>query len=150
MMNQIFRLTFITFIWKKYKRVIVSLVALIFSLWMVEQIHQDFVQYSQLNNDTSYLAASFVIKWIVFLLAAVLFVLINSLFKAKKATEKKVLKSQPKKAFFFKLSASEKVPFNDTLVDSSKNQIDPFDAIRNKTKLRSKADVVLERAKKSE
>ncbi|WP_191600404.1 hypothetical protein [Marinomonas algicola] len=150
MMNQIFRLTFVTFVWKKYKRVIISLVALLFSLWMIEQIHQDFVQYSQLNNDTSYLAVSFIIKWVVFLLAAGLFIFVNTILKTKTSPSKKPSQIRSKKRFFYKTSSPDKTSLSKAADDSSKPQSDPFDAIRSKTKLRSKADLVLEPDKKKQ
>ncbi|MCZ2720785.1 hypothetical protein O1D97_03785 [Marinomonas sp. 15G1-11] len=109
---------------------------------MVEQIHQDYIQYSQLNNDTSYLAASFILKWIVFACAAILFIITNIFFQSKKTSRQKPPASNTvKKSFIFRSTVDKKEPV-------TRLKDDPFDAIRHKPQLRSKADVMLEKSQK--
>ncbi len=142
MMNQLFRLTFITFVWKKYKQLIVSTLILILLLWIVEQVQQDFVAYSQLNSDTSYLALSFIVKWAVFTLLCVGFVVVNLSFG------KSTLQKKPAKSFFNhknKEAVGSVSPKKDQNDESSPETGDPFDAIRNKSQLRSKADLLLKK-----
>jgi len=143
MMNQLFRLTFVTFVWKKYKQLIVSILSLILLLWITEQVHQDFISYSQLNDDTTYLALSFIVKWVVFILLCTGFIVINVSFG-----KSVVAKKQPTSFFKDNVIKTKKRSFDkkdqEQKNESTQDIIDPFDAIRKKPHLRSKADVVLD------
>ncbi|MFT2109923.1 hypothetical protein [Marinomonas sp. 2405UD68-3] len=143
MMNQLFRLTFVTFIWKKYKQLIVSILSLILLLWITEQLHQDFISYSQLNEDTAYLALSFIVKWVVFILLCIGFIVINVSFGKKVA-----IKKQSKSFFKENVVKTREPSFHkkgqEKKSESTKKIIDPFDEIRKKPHLRSKANVVLD------
>lgn len=97
MMNQIFRITFVTFIYKRYKQTILSSALLLLVLWLIEKLHQDFVSYSQLNSDTSYLALSFGLKWLAFILVTCLYMGWNLFLKKEKFKKENLSKEELKK-----------------------------------------------------
>jgi hypothetical protein len=171
MMNQIFRITFVTFIYKRYKQTILSSGLLLLVLWLIEKIHQDFVSYSQLNQDTSYLALSFGLKWLAFFCVTGLYTAWNLVFKKERFKKEKLSKEELKKYGKMLneedqlqddlLAKMQSLPLkkakNNTKKQSAqqddeqaikdkaneKRQPDPFDHIRNKQSLNSKADFVL-------
>ena len=66
MFKQAFRVAFIALVWKQYKAAIVSTLLLFAYLFLVSWIHGDYIASAQLENQTSGLSQSFVIKWIAF------------------------------------------------------------------------------------
>lgn len=152
MMKQLFRLTFVAFVWKRYKQVIVSTLVLLLFLWITEKVHQDFVNYSQLNADTAYLGLSFVIKWLVFFLGSVVYLGINVWFRSNNTTPSEgdslLNKMQSTAPHTPSPSSNNQQDASATSTSESANASDPFDAIRHKETLRSKADVVLQKPPK--
>ena len=156
MMTQLFRLTFVAFIWKRYKQVIVSTLVLLLFLWIIEKVHQDFVHYSQLNADNAYLGLSFVIKWLVFVLTSVLYLGINVWFRSNSTTppedDSLLSKMKSKTPQPRDVGRSGKNQHSEGSASDPKsaqsNESDPFDAIRHKERLRSKADLVLQKPPK--
>lgn len=97
MMNQLFRITFVTFIYKRYKQTILSSGLLLLALWLIEKLHQDFVSYSQLNEDTNYLALSFGLKWLAFICVTGFYTAWNLVFKKEKFNKENLSKEELKK-----------------------------------------------------
>lgn len=176
MMNQIFRITFVTFIYKRYKQTILSSGLLLLVLWLIEKVHQDFVSYSQLNEDTSYLALSFGLKWLGFFCVTGLYTAWNLVFKKESFKKEKRSKDALKK--YGKMLNEEGELEDDLLAKMQslplkkadrktkkqkaqqggeqanteeanvKSQPDPFAQIRDKESLNSKADFVLKNKRK--
>lgn len=169
MMNQIFRITFVTFIYKRYKQTILSTALLLLVLWLIEKIHQDFVNYSQLNEDTSFLAVSFGLKWFAFACVTGLYTAWNLFFKRESFKKESLSKAERKKYgqllndedkfqddLIAKMRAlptskvtsksAQKEPQNET--DGEDAKPDPFAQIRDKETLKSKADFVLHKKPK--
>jgi len=173
MMNQIFRITFVTFIYKRYKQTILSTALLLLVLWLIEKIHQDFVNYSQLNEDTSFLAVSFGLKWFAFACVTGLYTAWNLFFKRESFKKESLSKAERKKYgqllndedeleddLIAKMRAipiskvtskvtaktTEKEPQNEK--DGEDAKPDPFAQIRDKETLKSKADFVLHKKPK--
>ena len=124
MFKQIFRLTFLTFIWKQYKRVIVSTVLLLLFLWLVNFAHSEYLSFAEFQSEQSNVGLSFFIKW--FALIVGFFVYLTYLFwqpKKKKITNKNVNA--------------------DAQIDAGED--DPFASIRDKGQLRSRAEIMLEK-----
>ena len=175
MMNQIFRITFVTFIYKRYKQTILSTALLLLVLWLIEKIHQDFVSYSQLNDDTSYLALSFGLKWFAFACVTGLYCAWNVLFKQEKFKKENLSKAERKKygqllneedeleddliakmraiptskvTSKVTVKADQKESKTENEKDGEGAKPDPFDQIRDKETLKSKADFVLHKKPK--
>ena len=131
MFKQIFRLTFITFIWKQYKRTIVSTFSLLVFLWLINFAHREYLSFAEHQSDASYISLSFFIKWIL-LVAAVIIYLCYSLYSPKNIHSLDKNKVDKKSAELSTLSTLS-------------NADDPFAQIRQKKNLRSRADIMLER-----
>ncbi len=125
MFKQFFRLTFVTFIWKHYKRIIVSTLILFAFLWFVGYAHAEYLQFAneqaQANAQKSYF-----FKWAAQLLAVTIYLLFHYLMPSRK--QQKISKQKAKN---FKAEAP------------APGEPDPFDAIRHKDKLRSRTEVML-------
>jgi len=130
MLKNLLHLTLLTVLWKRYKSIIVSTLLLFVFFWLVGKLHADYVSYSELNNDHKYLAFSFFIKWCAFIVGVVIYLLFNSFFPRSKNTEN-IDPTETKKNLPEKPAAP-----------------DPFDEIRGRKKLRSRADFIIEKNKK--
>jgi len=122
--KQVFRLAFITLIWKQYKAVIISTLLLFLYLFLVSNIHSDFLTHTELQNDTSGSGLSFVYKWLAFALGVTAYFLFH--FVRGKKTKSK----------------STKVPFKGTEAAPELDEDDPFANIRERKELRSRADFI--------
>ena len=124
MFKQLFKLTFITLVWSRYKPVIVSTFLLFIFFWLTHKVHADFLTYSELQNSDDNIGLSFIIKWLVLIAGIFLYFIYNHL--AGKPRKSKTKNKRTEKA--------------------DKN--DPFAEIRQKDKLRSKADFIVEKKNK--
>lgn len=127
MLKNLLHLTLLSYLWKRYRSLIVSVLLLILYFWLVDRLHQDYVSYSELNDDHQYLALSFIIKWMAFVIGVVVFLLTNTLLPLRQSS-----------------TTDNK---NKTVKHSDNPSItaDPFESIRHKDKLRSRADFVIEK-----
>ena len=123
MFKQVFRLTFVTFIWKHYKRLIVSTILLFAYLWFVGYAHSEYLNYASQQESLS-VGQSFFIKWLALLIGVGLYLLFHFLAPSRKR-QKKDKQS----------TVNEPVP----------GEPDPFDEIRKKEKLRSRADMMIDK-----
>jgi len=125
MFKQIFRLTFVTIIWKQYKRGIISIVCLLVSLWLINFAHREYLAFTEHLSQTSYIGLSFYIKWAL-LIVVVLIYLCVSLYSPKDKQKSEIKQ-------------------NRTTETKAANSDDPFAFIREKEALRTKAEIVLEK-----
>lgn len=147
MIKNIFRLTVIGYVWKRYKTLIISTLTLFVYFWIVSLLHGDFVGYIELNDDKQYLAMSFIIKWLAFAAGLMAYLFINSRY-GRKEHEKPESKNKLADSFssgktkekFSSHAAAKNAPSD----DSRQSSADPFDRIRQRDKLRSRADFIIE------
>lgn len=123
MFKQIFRLTFVTFIWKQYKRTIVSTIALLIFLWLVNFAHAEYLSFAEFQAGKTHIGLSFFIKWMLLILGVLIY-LAYSLLRPK----------------YRKKTGSIKKQRHESIAKE-----DPFALIREKKKLRSRADIMLEK-----
>ena len=123
MFKKIFRLTFVTFIWKKYKQIIVSTVCLLISFWLINFAHREYLSFAEHQSD-----ASFFIKWFL-LVAVVIIYLCYSIYSPKNKNGLNKNKIDKESAEVATLTSED----------------DPFAQIRQKKSLRSRADIMLEK-----
>ena len=130
--KQVFRLAFITFVWKQYKAWIVSTLILLSFIFIVGRFHSDLIQTWQINKDTSLVAKSLIYKWAAYIASVLIYCLYHTFRRKKdpKITEKS-RKEQRKK---IEKELSE--------LPSSE---DPFSEIRHRKKLRSRSDFLLDK-----
>ncbi|MFT6389506.1 MAG: hypothetical protein ACJAUP_002899 [Cellvibrionaceae bacterium] len=134
MWHNLIKITLVSCVWRRYKRTIIALPLLLLYFWLVNLVHHDIIAYATLNNDTDWLAWSFLFKWLFILLGVAVFALVHA--GAKIEGERQLENSLKEK-----LKKSEQ---------EQPNTVSPeldgmFDRIRNKKSLRSKADIVLEK-----
>lgn len=134
MFKQLFRLTVVTYVWKRYKAIIISTVILFVFFWLVNQLHQDYLSYGNLNENKEYIGLSFVIKWLAFSVGCIVYLLFNSWRKWQKKPAKDLPQEKLSKADLTERSADDQTSYHD-----------PFDEIRKRNKLRSKADFIIEK-----
>lgn len=128
--KQVFRVAFVTFIWKQYKHLIVSTLLLFVYLFLVSNIHADFLTHTVLKEDKSGSGLSFVYKWLAFAFGIGAYFLYHSI----RARVKSKSKTNAQKLAEKNPAASSKVIINDP--------DDPFAQIRQRKKLRSRADFI--------
>ena len=126
--KQVFRIAFITLIWKNYKAWIVSSILLLLSFFLIGRIHSDLLQYWELQQDTSQTAASIIYKWLAYI-GSVLIYCLYHFFRPKKTVKNQKDKRKELEHELTHLSPDD----------------DPFNEIRNRKTLRSKSDFILNR-----
>ena len=132
MWNNLFKLTVVSYIWKRYRHTLIAIPVLLIYLWLVNLIHYDVIAYAKLQNQTGWLGWTFLVKWVFILLGIAVFVAVHANGRqARPEDNKGSIESSGSTG-----SAKGAEP------------TDAFDAIRKKDKLRSKADVILEKKSK--
>ena len=120
--KQIFRIAFIALIWKQYKALIISTLLLIACLLLISNVHDDYLTHSQLQNDASDAGLSFIYKWLAYALVVGAYFVFHFLRGLRPS--KQNLEDKAKEANIIAKTDSD----------------DPFAAIRERKKLRSRAD----------
>lgn len=122
MLKNIVRLSALGFIWARYKTVIISTCALFGYFWLVASLHRDYLEFAHLNDDISYIGLSFILKWLAFIVGVIIYLMFNGRNR------------QPKS-----------VAIDPAPTSAQQENKDPFDNIRHKDKLRSAADLVIDK-----
>jgi len=144
MFGQIIRWSLIVALWRKYKRHVYSALLVIVGWIIVEILHQDFVQYVEVSKQQSSpsLAWSFIAKWllnIIFIFLAWLYLKRQNRHLSSNSDLHKDMRQ------YSDNSASER--HNKTMDSLNDSKVDPFEKIRTKKQLRSKADVIIDNKK---
>lgn len=137
MFNKLLKITVIGFIWTRYGRVIASTLMLFAYFWVVSLVHQDYLDYLKLQANAGGAGLSFILKWLAFIAGIVAFWIFNN-----RSWRKSVRQSNEGSTFPVKPNAS-KLPSKKG--GNSNVDVDPFESIRRKDKLRSRADLIIEK-----
>lgn len=141
MLNQMIKWTVLIGLWRNYKRHFSITLLMLLALLLITLFHQDFVEYNE-KSATPYLAVSYIVKWIAYLLCAGVYVFaikrVNRLSKYD-STLHSMMKEKSKET-----SNNESTEAN----EGEKATSDPFERLRNKKSLRSKADFIIDNDKK--
>ncbi len=132
MFKQIFRLAFVTVIWKQYKGIIVSTLVLFTYLWLVGSVHADYMSYAEIQSDDALVGRSFLYKWAALVTGVIIYIVTNFFRGSRTKTNNKTT-SQTK--------TNAKLIIAGELSDDD----DPFAEIRYKEKLRTRAEIVVEK-----
>lgn len=142
MIKNLIHVTFISYVWKRYKFIIISTALLFISFWLIGKLHQDFLSYSDLNNDKQYVGWSFLIKWFAYLAGIAVYFWFNDrhsrLEKNSDAVSSNARDKHKKNSRTSALADNQ---------DAEPNTKDHFAEIRQKPRLRSTADFVIEKHK---
>ncbi|MBT8114679.1 MAG: hypothetical protein KJP04_04835 [Arenicella sp.] len=125
MFKQVFRITFITFVWKQYKRAIVSTALLFGYLYLVGSLHEDYLNYAELEQGAD-VGFSFIMKWSALLLGVMVYFVYH----------------------FLRRSKSERADGKSPEPTLPGDENDPFAEIRKRKKLRSKAEMIIDKESK--
>ena len=131
MFKQIFRLAFITVIWKQYKGIIVSTLVLFIYLWLVGSVHADYMSYAETQSDEALVGSSFLYKWAALLSGVIIYIVYNFFRGSNSKNEEKPV-------------TQKKTP-SKLILTGKLDADDPFAEIRNKEKLRTRAEILVDR-----
>jgi len=126
MFKQVFRLTFVTFIWKQYKRIIVSTALLFAYLWFVGFAHSEYLDFAT-REEIKNVGNSFFVKWLALIFGVAVYFIFH--FLAPSRNKQKNDKSKDKIK----------------VTPLAEGEPDPFDQIRNKEKLRTRAEIIIDK-----
>lgn len=122
-------------IWKRYRRPIVSTLALFVSYFLISLFHGDYVDYAVSAGDTHFLWRSYLIKWGVLVGVTVTYYLYNArAFRSRRTDD-----LPPPTAAKTRREPRAESPSNNG------NEADPFAEIRRKKRLKSRGDIAVER-----
>jgi hypothetical protein len=166
-MNKLINIILSGLLWRKYKFFILSLIILIAFIFVVGQVHQDYLRYNELQEIPTNIGLSFAVKWLIWASSITLFLVANHYFNRYKRQQKELASEQSNSALSkllkwksrFGNNAESSLRHSSEESSTSKQKgsetakvaevdvhdgVDPFAAIRKKDKLRSYADVVIE------
>ncbi|WP_041521807.1 hypothetical protein [Gilvimarinus agarilyticus] len=128
-----------TVIWKRYRRPIVSTLILFISYFFIAMVHGDYVSWATTTAEHQHLWISFVLKWLALIGVTLLYYWYNSraIAHIDKQDETEAERHTSKK------SRRPQTP------PPESDAPDPFAAIRQKDKLRSRADVAMAQHKQN-
>lgn len=138
MFNKLINVTLVGFLINRYGAMIVSTLVLFAYFWVVGMIHQDYLEYLQLRDSTHSAGLSFVFKWLAFILGITIYWLFNSYIRKRADRRKNAQTSAALQTVAVRAGRGA----GDA--NSSGGADDPFDEIRHKEKLRSRADLIIE------
>ena len=130
MFKQAFRLAFVALIWKQYKALIVSTLLLFFYIFLVGNIHDDYLAHLKLQDSTASTGMSFILKWGAYAGGLVLYFIFHWWRGRFREPDEQIgeSKSSPRK------NPKPMVSIED----------DPSAEIRERDNLRSRADFLME------
>ena len=139
-------------IWNKYGAALKTLPFLLIIIFIIYAIHGDYIEYAEVSDEKSYVAWSFLIKWLViFSILAGYWMYVRSLLRVKKTSSvRERLMGTSSQGHRAKPSGQDDDLSNKKSDNQSKDHGDLQDAfvnIRKKKHLRSKAEFVLEKHK---
>ena len=129
--KQIFRIAFVALVWKQYKGLIISSVILIAYILLVGNIHDEYLTFKQSQANIEISGMSFIYKWLAYTIGVLAYFSFH-FFRGL---------STPKQDLTEKAKQANKNAQND--------EDDPFSAIRDMEKLRSRADFIEQQKKNS-
>lgn len=159
-MNKIINIILSGLLWRQYKFLIASLILLVVSIFIIGQVHDDYISYAQTSEQAAQVGWSFVVKWMAWLLAVILFLISNHIVNARKEKLKARNPSKSLKSILsFKAlrgankeasAAANVINQKETGCENNTKQQqessgDPFAHLRDKDKLRSFADLLIEK-----
>jgi hypothetical protein len=122
MFKQVFRVAFVTLIWKQYKAAILSTLLLVVYLLLVKNIHADILLAKTQSGASANIGISIALKWLAYAVGVVCYLCFH-IFRGLKP-KPQTLKDKAKEA---------NIAAND-------DNDDPFASIRERKVLRSRAD----------
>ena len=149
MFQHVVRWTFFITIWKKYKAQLLTTLGYLLALLLVSLIHKDYLDYVATSNDEQdFIATSFILKWIAYItLTASYFYLFSRFSKKAEIGHENLsfLRKFQKQSQSSSSKKTNKATNGNGSFDKPKEEGDPFANIRTKAKLRSEADLLMDK-----
>ncbi|MDN4502343.1 hypothetical protein QX776_08010 [Alteromonadaceae bacterium BrNp21-10] len=128
MLKPLIRLTLAHLIWRHYKPVLIATVVCLLGIILVSFLHADYVAFAKELQGENHLGLSFIVKWLVYCVIVGLWLWI----------------------WLRTMAQRQKLQDINTMLVAEKNyacpEDDPFNNIRHKDKLNSKADAILNKS----
>jgi hypothetical protein len=122
MFKQVFRVAFVTLVWKQYKAAILSTLLLVVYLLLVKKINADMLLAKTQSGTAANIGLSIALKWLAYTIGIVIYVSFHT-FRGLRP-KPQTLKDKAKEAN----------------IVASEDEDDPFASIRERKVLRSRAD----------
>jgi len=159
-MNKIINIILSGLLWRRYKFLLVSLITLVIFMIIVGQVHQDYLRYNEIQNEPNYVGISFAVKWLVWFVSVAVFLTANHFYNKYKQAQKDAEQQSNNSALSKLIKRMKPSSANASANLNGKSDLscehdgnvktdpsDPFSALRTKQKLRSYADVIIEKKK---
>lgn len=146
MWNKLINIVLSGLLWRRYKFLIVSLLVLLLSVWVSGRIHLDYIEFAKTAEQSDFLGWSFLIKWAVWIGLFIVFFVVNNWYNKRKEKQQIIEESKSSVISQFltkKRPASNKASGTEHV--STEHQSDPFAHLREKEKLRSYAEVIIDK-----
>ena len=139
MFQHVVRWTFFITIWKKYKAQLLTTLGYLLALLLVSLIHKDYLDYVATSNDgQDFIATSFILKWIAYITVTASYFYLFSRFSKKAEIGHENLS-------FLRKFQKQTPPAASKKTNKAQEAADPFANIRTKAKLRSEADLLMDK-----
>lgn len=138
MFKQIFKLTVVSVVWKKYKAGILSTLGLFIYYWLVEKLHADYLHYLSLQQSDAALGSSFLLKWLFLIGGLLLYLGFN--FLRQRPLKTSIPHVESKASRKPRSKTQQQTP-----PSTAEDAPDPFAHLRDKPTLRSKGDFIIEK-----
>lgn len=120
---------------------ILSALVLFAYFWVVDMIHEDYLNYLDLRGESTSAGLSFLVKWLAFALGITIYWMFNSY--ARKKYDKK-------SGQLTDTGASRNKPGKSSNGGTGmEGRDDPFDEIRRKGRLRSRGDLIIDKNRRN-
>jgi len=145
MLRPLLKVTFIAWIWQNYRHLLASTLVLFVCFWLINRVHQDYLNYLALKGSDAGVGLSFIIKWAAVVASITLYYFFNAFWGARKS------RKSPSKTSTSWFSGTDKHKESPTdMATSSKRDKtdtvpDPFDQFRGNKKLRSRSEITVEK-----
>jgi hypothetical protein len=134
MLQRLLTWTLLAAIWKRYGRALRMLPLLIGLVVLITMMHGDYVEYVSVSDNKRFLHWSFLIKWLLIVLVVFLYWrYVLNVIKGNSVSLKNDHSSQ------------SSLGKNNGPANKNENGVDPFENIRSKKTLKSKAEVIIEK-----
>ncbi|WP_100657622.1 hypothetical protein [Alteromonas flava] len=146
-MNKLINIILSGLLWRRYKFLLITLIITVLSIILVGQIHADYLSYSVTTEDPA-VGWSFVLKWAAWLVLVIVFLVANQWYNARKEALAEQRKPNSALQRLLKRKSRTSSAAHSETGNEQQDAIqseDPFAHLRHKEKLRSYADIVIEK-----
>lgn len=144
MLNKALKWAVLIGIWRRYGVLIKSIPLVLILLVVIWTLHSDFLAYVQVSKDTNYVVHSYLLKWsFIAIIGYVYWRYVSSLLKEGEESKEAKKTKKEKANFKAKKGADSSLRSDNNDAEASGGEYDPFEHIRSKEKLETKAEKII-------